>query len=111
MTLTASELFVKNGECATFYAYAEQSGNYIDSYRYPTDGTCQRAYNSDVLQPIGNVVLDGSAVPGGTTKVTVYAMDVTHKITGYAECLRVASSCTARQFTSALVPAGAVIGR
>ncbi|MGP4024356.1 hypothetical protein [Actinomadura sp. 3N407] len=59
----------------------------VDSFDWPS--TCMCSYT----EPVGARTLDGN----GISTVTIYVRDRAHKIIGYAECNRTASSCITGQ--------------
>jgi hypothetical protein len=98
VTLTSVAFYVRANECARFTVIGVQGSTIVDSYDYPSatgsvcPGSTGRTYS------LGSVPLDGSWLSGGITEVFVYAEDVSHSVTGYADCDRAWSSCVAGQY-------------
>ena len=93
VTVTSLKIYVKAGECGKLSVIGSQGNSVVDAEGWDRCGGTTGGW-----QTIGNVTLDGSAVSGGITDVTVYVRDLDHEIVGYADCYRVDSSCYTGQY-------------
>ncbi|MEV4140077.1 hypothetical protein AB0J72_48955 [Dactylosporangium sp. NPDC049742] len=91
VTVTSLRVYVKAGECGKISVFGSQGNTVVDAKGWDRCGT-------GTWETIGNVTLDGSAVSGGITDVTIYVRDLDHEIVGYADCYRVNSSCSTGQY-------------
>ncbi|GLZ77500.1 hypothetical protein Afil01_23070 [Actinorhabdospora filicis] len=94
VALTSVKFWVHAGECGSLELSGMDSAGYIKDQREYT-GLCGNR-TSGKWYTIGDVVLDGSDVPGGLRDVMIYVWDDTHKGSGYTTCARAAASCVIR---------------
>jgi hypothetical protein len=87
--LTSIHFYAAPNECGTWTADGWQGDTLIDVVSFGT--YCGGAAGRWI--PFSDVVLDGSAVPGGITEVNIKAWDSTHGGMGETDCYRSASLC------------------
>lgn len=98
VTLTSVTFYVKANECARLTVIGAQGSTIVDSYDYPSATGSVCPGSTGKTYSLGNIPLDGSQQVGGITEVIVYAKDVSHGATGFADCERALSSCTTGQY-------------
>jgi len=97
--LTDVRFFANAGESGNvaFHGYQGTPNTFdpplIDYVFYPGDGTYYHSGLTGTWFPIGDVLLDGSAVSGGITMVIIYITDHTHNIAQEVICYRFYASC------------------
>jgi hypothetical protein len=94
--LTSVKFYANAGECGYLQAFGWQGSAQIDNARFPGTGLYCGGTTGKWFT-IGDFTLDGSGVYGGITSVTVVVVDYYHQISGYADCLKVASTCSTGQ--------------
>lgn len=96
VTLSNLKVHALPGECGSFVVWGYQGNTEVDLDIRPE--TAAEFYcgggSSGTWHYPWNIVLDGSHIQGGITRVRVRAVDDSHAIFGYANCLRSSSSCT-----------------
>lgn len=94
VSLTGLHLWVNANECGNWSVYGYQGDTFIDgrdsanwSFRYCAPATGAQSW------PFSDITLDGSAYPGGITRLVITADDMSHIVYTQAICLRPNTFC------------------